>query len=47
MVAHNFNPSMQKGQAVFCEFEASLVYKVSSGTAKVEKLCLEKSKEFF
>jgi hypothetical protein len=36
MVAHTFNPSTGEGEAggSLSEFEASLVYKVSSSTAK-------------
>ena len=35
MVAHAFNPSTREAEAGrFFEFEASLVYKVSSSTAK-------------
>jgi hypothetical protein len=42
VVAHTFNPS--RGRWI-SEFEASLVYKVSSRTARaIEKPCLEKPK---
>ena len=34
MVAHAFNPSTREAEADLCEFEASLVYKASSGTAR-------------
>ena len=35
MVKHPFSPSIWKAEAVdICEFKASLVYKVSSRTAK-------------
>jgi hypothetical protein len=35
MVAHTFNPSIQEAEAgKFIEFEASLVYRVSSRTAR-------------
>jgi hypothetical protein len=43
MVAHTFNPSTREAEAGgFREFEASLVYKVSSRTARAtEKPCLK------
>ena len=49
MVAHTFNPSTQEaetGRQIF-EFEASLVYKVSSGTARTiqRNPVLKKQKE--
>jgi hypothetical protein len=34
VVAHTFNPSTQEAEAGRFEFEASLVYKVSSRTAR-------------
>jgi len=35
VVAHTFNPSMQDAEAVdLCEFQASLVYRVTSRTAR-------------
>ena len=37
VVVHAFNPSKRLGQMDFCEFEASLVYKSSSRTAKTVK----------
>jgi hypothetical protein len=50
VVAHAFNPSTQETEAGgSLEFEASLVYKVSSRTARAiqntEKPCLEKLKK--
>jgi hypothetical protein len=47
MVAHTFNPSTWEAEAGrFLEFEASLVYRVSSRTARAaEKPCLEKPKK--
>ena len=43
VVVHTFNPSTQ--EADLCEFKASLVYRVSSSTARTiqrDRLCLEK-----
>jgi hypothetical protein len=37
MVAHAFNPSTQEAEAGESEFEASLVYKVSSRTARARQ----------
>jgi hypothetical protein len=47
MVAHTFNPSTWEAEAGrFLEFEASLVYRVSSRTARAaENPCLEKPKK--
>jgi shikimate kinase len=48
LVAHAFNPSTWEGGRgrQISEFEASLVYKVSSRTARTsEKPCLEKTKK--
>ena len=43
MVAHTFNPSTWEAEAGRSEFEASLVYRVSSRTAKATgKPCQEK-----
>jgi hypothetical protein len=42
VVAHAFNPSTWEAEAGRFEFKASLVYKVSSGTARAtEKPCLK------
>ena len=43
-MAHTFSPSTWEAkQAELCEFKASLVYRVSSKTAKAtEKTCLKK-----
>lgn len=48
LVAHTFDPSRQR-QAELCESEASLVYTVSSRTAKAvgRGLCLETNKPNF
>ena len=43
MVVHTFNPSTCEAEAGRSEFEASLVYRVSSKTARAtEKPCLKK-----
>jgi hypothetical protein len=46
-VAHAFNPSTRETGRQISEFEANLVYKVSSRTARgyTEKPCLEKPKK--
>ena len=46
LVAHTFNPSTgRQWQVDLSEFEASLVYRVSSRTARMtEKPCLKKTK---
>ena len=42
VAAHAFNPSTWEAEAGRFEFKASLVYKVSSGTARAtEKPCLK------
>ena len=47
VVAHAFNPSTWERQVDLCEFEASLVYRVSSRMDRqgcyTEKPCLEKA----
>jgi hypothetical protein len=44
-MVRNFNPSTQEAEAGGSEFEASLVYRVSSRTARAtEKPCLKKKK---
>jgi hypothetical protein len=47
VVSHAFNPSNSGGRGRWIsEFEASLVYKVSSRTARaIEKPCLKKKKK--
>ena len=48
VVAHPFNPSTQQAETVdLCEFDTSLVYRVSArtGSKATEKPCLEKSKK--
>jgi hypothetical protein len=43
---HTFNPSTWEAEAGRSEFEASLVYRASSRTARAtEKPCLEKPKQ--
>ena len=37
MVVYKFNPNTREGQVDLCEFEASLVYRASSRTAKNQK----------
>jgi hypothetical protein len=45
-VAHTFNPNKGKAEAGGSLFKASLVYRVSSRTAKAtEKHCLKKKKK--
>jgi hypothetical protein len=46
MVTHAFDPSTWEAEAGRFEFKASLVYKVSSRTARAitEKPCLKKTK---
>ena len=46
VVVHAFNPSTWEAEASGFEFEASLVYKVSSRTARAtQRNCLEKKRE--
>lgn len=48
MVEYTFNPSSQgdKGDKVLYEFEASMIYRVSSRTARyTEEFCLKKIKK--
>ena len=46
MVVHAFNPSTWEAEASGFEFEASLVYGVSSRTARAtQRNCLEKKRE--
>ena len=43
---HSFNPSFQEAEAGRSQFEASLVYKVSSKIARyTEKPCIKKKKK--
>ena len=46
-MVHAFNSSTQEAEAVdFCEFEASLIYRVNFRTARAtEKSCLKKAKQ--
>ena len=46
VVVHAFNPSTWEAEASGFEFEASLVYRVSSRTARAtQRNCLEKKRE--
>ena len=44
-MAHAFNPSTQEAEAELCEFEASLVYKVSSRTGSKARETLFQKKQ--
>ena len=45
MVPQDFNPSTREAEEAYFEFDASLVYRVSSSLGYTEKPCLEKPKK--